>query len=302
MNREEFLRNKDVSLFVGWLSQCATTLPVNLVIPRSRFVSNAINIRVDGLQDVLNNYRWRAGWAHGGEEFTSENWETTRSSLGQLSKLLITAIECADENNLLRIVEAVFRWGGIRNINVGAGNFIANNENLINYFSNTKVALKLANANLDDVSLFLTNDNAPELMNAMLTKAHALLSEDGLPIYDSRVAGSISTLVELWMKQEKRHEPTSNLLIFKATDRSVRRRVPAEISINNRLVINRGSPDRGTADWISSKIRLGWIMCAVLGKTDIFKKSEGGEERRRMHAFEASLFMIGYDTASLIRR
>jgi hypothetical protein len=51
------------------------------------------------------------------------------------------------------------------------------------------------------------------------------------------------------------------------------------------------------ADWCSAKIRLGWLMAAVLEKAPGLFAGEPAEDR--MHAFEASLFMIGYDVGCL---
>lgn len=38
-------------------------------------------------------------------------------------------------------------------------------------------------------------------MNSTLAKVHALYATDGLPIYDSRVAGAVASLVELWERE-----------------------------------------------------------------------------------------------------
>ena len=53
-------------------------------------------------------------------------------------------------------------------------------------------------------------------------------------------------------------------------------------------------------DWSSAKVRLGWIMEAVLTKLpDLVLSGQQASLADRMHAFEASLFIIGYDVTCL---
>jgi hypothetical protein len=53
---------------------------------------------------------------------------------------------------------------------------------------------------------------------------------------------------------------------------------------------------RTARSWSEAKIRLGWLMQRILADAPgLFK----GSMPERMHAFEASLFMIGYDVACL---
>lgn len=47
-----------------------------------------------------------------------------------------------------------------------------------------------------------------EEMNSMLTKVHAFFALDGLPIYNSRVAAAIATLIELWRTESGRIQQT----------------------------------------------------------------------------------------------
>lgn len=217
-----------------------------------------------------------------------------------MSKRLKAALDSKEPVQLRATIKAVFEWAGIRNANVGAGKFVTKKDNLVAYFENTSGSLVLNQAELND-DLHLISDNPPILMNAMLTKVYALLSNDGLPIYDSRVAGAIATLVDIWLCQNNiAPENLSNLLKFKATDRRQDRRTFINPDLHG--VIGRQNNGYGTPtqDWVSAKIRLGWILHGVLDKNcDLFVGEETKETK--MHAFEAALFMIGYNTGCLRR-
>lgn len=131
----------------------------------------------------------------------------------------------------------------------------------------------------------------------MLTKVHALYADDGLPIYDSRVAAAIASLVEMWRNL---NGLCSNVLpkalTFPATlpSRTVTRLFPCA---QNPGVMTYGAS--GTAaEWSGAKIRLGWLLQLVLSKNpSLFGHMKSMSER--MRAFEAALFMIGYDVKCL---
>lgn len=296
MNKNEYINNISVASFTSWLAEESTSLPINLSIKSSAKVPGGINVSIKGLENVVQKYIWRADWQIDNQKSSSLDWKSTKNSLENLSSLLTKAIASNNNDLFLKTVFAVFKWGGIRNINNGAGAFVYEHKNhLIDYFVSTSQSLELEHVSLND-QLHVSN-NKILLMNAMLTKVYALLSNDGLPIYDSRVAAAIATLVELWSLDTKKLVP--NLLKFPSTERT--RSVPRGLSSNNHGLINRAHMSRGTQEWVSAKVRLGWIIKEVLSKNKELFKNEGAMNQR-MHAFEAALFMIGYDSKSLIKK
>ncbi len=134
-----------------------------------------------------------------------------------------------------------------------------------------------------------------QMMNSMVTKVHAFYANDGLPIYDSRVAAAIASLIELWRHQTgKTHTALPETLKFPALQkaRSVHRCFPHAKSPG---VISYGQPNT-VIDWSSAKVRLGWLMQGILANQALLKDQSLAEQ---MRAFEAVLFMIGYDVNSL---
>ncbi len=134
-----------------------------------------------------------------------------------------------------------------------------------------------------------------EMMNSMLTKVYSLQAKDGLPIYDSRVAAAIACLVELYRQQKQLSwKCVPSELVFPVLDQRSIRTVKG--LTENLIVGSHTRMDRkNTQQWVSASIKLGWIMQAVLDKaSNLF-----ADQKSRLHAFEASLFMMGYDVGSL---
>ena len=298
MDRSTYLSEESVSEFIIWLAQRAGELPIGLNVPRSGRVLRPIHMQLAGLEAVLETYQWKARWAVDAQGGESCDWHSTRLSLEALSERLRDAVYRSDADNSARdCLCAVFEWGGIRNPLVGAGGFVRKLPDARSYFAKTAQALALEAAIIDPKTLHLVSESQPLLMNAMLTKAHALLAEDGLPIYDSRVAASIATLVALYAK-ERRLRETPRLLKFPLTDRAARRGVPAVIVVDRQWHLSVHGLFARTQAWTSAKLRLGWITRAALeANSKLFGK---GPIESRMRAFEAALFMTGYDTQAFV--
>ena len=283
MNRIEFLQDADVTACVDWLAERCTDMPVHLRIKGSPFVPGGINSDVNGLNAVLELYQWRGGWAD------------TLQTLEALAADLRNAVARESDEDALAACGAIVDWGGNRDARKGAYPFleakVSDAGDLCSYLREAGTAFCLHTADLERIS-------PPVLsMNSMLTKVHALYATDGLPIYDSRVAAAIATLVECWRVAEGRNDlPLPPALAFPATSR-------ARMVTN--LIHDAQKPGvmiYGAADtpskWSSAKIRLGWILEAVLIRVPpLF--ANYNDLPRRMHAFEASLFMMGSDVTCL---
>ncbi len=197
----------------------------------------------------------------------------------------------------MQVCAAILQWGGERNSNTGARHFLnekLQNESLADYLISAKESFHLQSADLENLG-------AIESVNSMLSKIYALASEDNLPIYDSRVAAAIASLVEIYrINEEVRWEAVPELLIFPTiyTQNNQRRCITglhANALVSESSVLYYGRPDTSRR-WASAKVRLGWIIQEVLDQSqDLFNN----QRHSRAHAFEASLFMIGYDVGCL---
>lgn len=291
MNKKEFLDDPDVILFVNWLVRNLPKLPVYLRVKASRFVSKSVEADVVGIEAVLKEYQWKSSGMKSGD------WVETKQYLDKLAKSLRNAVAANDQVATLRACKDTLTWGGNRNWATGAYPFLNGTapdspSDLCQYLRSTGEAFELTTADSGTIAPPVTK------MNSMLTKVHALYAEDGLPIYDSRVAAAIASLVECWrVDSNLAAGPLPSALEFPATlpTRTVFRLFPG--ARHHPGVMAYGA-NKTPADWSSAKIRLGWVMEAVLsGQKGLFAVE--GAMSNRMHAFEASLFVIGYDVACL---
>lgn len=284
MNKKQFLDDSAVESFIDWLSNNISKIEINLKIGKSKFVQNPINESIIGIDNVLKHYQWKSIGMQSG------SWDETKERLGELSAKLRSAVNSENENATLDACKNILAWGGNRNWNVGAYPFLKHKAKagaLCNYISKAGTAMRLSDADTTKLS------PAVEKMNAMLTKVHALYAIDGLPIYDSRVAAAIATLVEMWRREKSLSDiQLPSELSFPATvpTRSIYRAFP-DAQFDSGLI---GYDADSSLAWASAKIRLGFILQAVLERDTALFSGEN-----RMHAFEASLFMIGYNVSCL---
>lgn len=283
MKRNKYFQDTSVVKFIDWLSVNLPILKICLRIGKSRFVPVPIRANICGIQNVLPHYVWKSSGMRTG------NWPQTNILLATLSNQLRRAVRNKNDPQTLKACKEILDWGGNRNWKVGAWTFLNRGVPSVHkYIKDAGQSFVLAKA--DEARTAVIK------MNSMLTKVHALYAKDGLPIYDSRVAAAIASLVEMWrVSTHQASSPLPDRLSFPATmlTRSVHRLFPGARGPG---VINYASPNT-PAKWASAKIRLGWIMEKVLGNcNDLFP---GSPISSRMRQFEASLFMIGYDVACL---
>lgn len=290
MNRSTFTASPYVTAITNWLAARLDTLSIDLDIKSSRFVPGGIRIGLTGLGALLPHYRWVT------ESSDKGDWRETREGLRTFGRLLRQAIDEDNEEAVLAACKAILAWGGDRNPRVGALPYLSGlheQKALVGYLDTARRAFALDTAVIDPRS-----PQAPK-MNSMLTKVHALASTDGLPIYDSRVAAAIAALVELWRRAEGiEQRPLPEELVFPPTtsDRTVLH-LFHDAQAPERMSYAAAATRETAASWSSAKIRLGWLMREALCKTPGLFAGEA--EQDRMHAFEACLFMIGYDVACL---
>ena len=104
----------------------------------------------------------------------------------------------------------------------------------------------------------------------------------------------MNTLAELY-RREKGIRWLSEAIRFPAL---IAARSASALNIENTSGIIYWSDRHKAERWVSAKVRLGRVLKEVVAsRADLFR--EEGSSRDRMHAFEASLFVVGYDPACL---
>lgn len=284
MNKIQFLNNSDVLKFANWFQRKYRNIEFNLNIRKSKFVPTPIFKQIKGLENLLSCYQWKSA------DMLYGNWHEASAYILNLSEKVKIAVDSGNDNDALLACYNILRWGGDRNPRVGACPFLtkkAHKNQLCDYILAVSKTLNLETADTDNLKV--------EMMNSMLTKVHALYAKNELPIYDSRVSAAIATLVEMWRNDEELSDtPIPDSLCFPATayNRTVHQRYP-NAQFDSGLV---GYGQFSSLKWTSAKVRLGWILEYILNNNhDLFSG------QNRMHAFEACLFMIGYDVNCLSR-
>ena len=298
MNRQEFRLASQA--FVTWAGKircdgdghlspagpgALAMLPIELAIPKSSKVAVAVRQRVPFFR-LTQVYSWRpAGMTEG-------SFAETRARVEILSRGIT---EARNDAEALAACEDILRWGGDRNSSVGALPFLRAQPSVCRYLNAVKAYLAFEAAIVAPASGL----RAVLAMNSMLTKVHAFNSGEGLPIYDSRVAGAIATVIETWRCAEGRtEEPLSAALLFPAVGagghrRSVHARYPGSVMP---ATLYYGTKRQSTMralrtarEWASAKVRLGWLLSELLEEP-----TASG-----IRSLEACLFMGGYDCASI---
>lgn len=285
MRREQFLAQPEIESFIAWLATNLPRLTFKLRFKSSPLVPGGLTADVQGIEQVLGHYRWKASWQDSHQRpVDSQTWAETQRSLGQLRQWLTSAVKRGDEQQALQACLQILRWGGVRGAIAFLHRLAARGE-LSRYLQKMAGLMSLdGDHDLDDLDA-----SSVERFDAGLTKIHALFDSSGSPIYDSRVGAAIGMLYSLFRQQWT--GGGKPLLAFPSgAARGNQIRNPG--AFLNGLAAPQFSSISYEA-WARWQVRLGWIIRALLERTGWF--TEQGALPARCHAFEASLFVLGYD-------
>ncbi|NYS13997.1 hypothetical protein HZS47_14320 [Achromobacter xylosoxidans] len=290
MNREEFLNQPDVAAFVRWLIKHLPTLPIHLKLLSSQFVPGGLDIQVQGIEAVNNQYRWKG------------DWSTVKGRLADLRADLKSAVRENDQVRTYGACAAVLDWGNVPR----SKEFLEDlrlKGTLVSYLTIRRPFLSpTGSQRLSELTKPLFSK-----FNSGLAKVHALLDVDGSPIYDGRVGAAIALLYHVYRQTSKATPAGAATHRWFAWGPGIGDEGSDRIrQIRNPAMLGRGY--KGTPQlrsyqsphiWAQRQVILGWIMRSVLDQTTWF----GGKTidlAERCHAFEAGLFMMGYDLRAIV--
>lgn len=305
MNRDTFRNSPAVRDFVQWAGPlpwarpegatagavrlaCAgsgsengllASLPVRLDVARSKFVPRGI-LKTVQFSELPLHYVWRAPGMVFGDLSEASRILTVRS------QQLGAAVAAGAWQAAQAICFDLLVWGGERNAAHGARPELrALGARLCQYLHQCDTLLRQSQA------VLTPEGDLPGIphFGSMWVKIYAIMS--GTPIYDSRVAGAIATLVETWRIQSGyEHQPLPVELTFPAVanrkDRTVHRRYNGARDPGRLQYGAAATPAR----WAGATVRLGWLIDELLA---------GAGDWRMAHTLEAALFMAGYDCAGI---
>lgn len=278
MNRTEFLLLEDTNDFIRWLTLHLPTLPIHLKVLDSDFVPKGIDCHVEGIEAVQALYQWKG------------DWQTVSFKLRRMRLRLRLATLFGSESATHEVCKAILTWGGVD----GAEEFLElkrKDNDLIGYLKRTARLLAL---DQEQRLRELTKDQILRF-DAGMTKIHAIFDKTGSPIFDGRVGAAISMLYLMYRKH--RASPLPPALSFAwGPGRGHQIRNPRHLGLGYD-----GTPQLSTKSrhlWAKRQLQLGWIIRAVLENSKLFAHIPRLTDR--CHAFEAGLFMMGYDLRCMI--
>lgn len=285
MNRSKFLDDPDVKDFVEWLIKNLPALKVSLNLRKSRFVPKRTGIILNGLEEVLPQYVWAPNGGAG-------NWAATKSELGNLAADLRSAIARKDENATLAACLEVLRWGGVRGAVAHLTN-LANGGKLVEYLHSRGPLFSLTCAQ----GLSGLNGQVIDKFDAGMTKIYSIIDQTGSPIYDSRVGATMAMLYQCFLRsQSKKPSPLLNFPSGSARGKQIRN--PPGLGHGYHSAPQFYTKAVKPHIWAQFQLKLGWIIQHILLLNPTWFAREGGIADR-CRAFEACLFMIGYDLRSI---
>lgn len=82
MKRAQFLAQPEVVDFLAWLQVNLPVLSFNLRFKASNFVPGGLIAQVQGFEQVIKHYRWKASWQDTHQNnVDSQTWSQTQRSL-----------------------------------------------------------------------------------------------------------------------------------------------------------------------------------------------------------------------------
>ncbi|AET95578.1 hypothetical protein BYI23_F000270 (plasmid) [Burkholderia sp. YI23] len=305
MKKTEFLTPGGAAdRFCDWLAKRLPELDIHLKFAASKAIPGGLDVKVHGIEEVLRRYYWNAKFTdRHGKTIVSDDWASTRQSLHELGNWLRASVDAGNETAAATAAFAILGWGGVSS----AKPFIERKRDegtLCAYLSGLAPLFSL-DGEVDTDQL--TAENV-ERFDSGMTKIHAIFDTTGSPIYDSRVGAALAMLFEIFRHEtESPQQPVKNGLLFPSGEaRGNQVRDPGGLGLGLPAApqfYTRAVPPHTWARW---QVQTGWIIQSVLQRNpQLFPSLESPDDREplaaRCHAFEASLFMIGYDLRCLAR-
>jgi hypothetical protein len=271
--------NEPATSFCAYFRKCLHEMSGNYVSRNRRVPIENRHFRSIGVVCAWRNYDWPATCYephHPGRtvvRFAAE----TENLLSRLRDGLQAAIARGNHVDALEYAEAILNWG-MGNRGTAALEFLNRQDNAAAYLLTVR-----NHTELDQDSAELTDEVVP-YCNAGLAKIHALASQTGLVIYDSRVAFAIGECVNEWLHQNQIMFVPDHLRFIQDGRRGQRPRYHNIGLVHPRCTRN--------SSWLQHQMRASWLIKAALEREpEIF--GDAHNIAVRMHRVEAALFMFG---------
>ncbi len=258
VKRDDYLRDRDVRAFLAWAEPLVTgACRLNHPAPDDRG-------EFETLFDSCRRYSWRG-----------KSYEETVTYLGGLARRVRQSLDQDDPGAFHGAALEVLKWGGV----------VPHNAGRLEALGAEAIPLLRANGRLlDPDKADLTRVWAVQPMNAGFSKIYSLML-DGFPIYDSRVACALGSLVRRFCQETGCHQRVPKSLAFGIPpNQGKANRDPSCGSLSFSKIRNGGAGLYST-----SNVMAAWILDA-LSRHGPF----GSLGDDRQFALQSAMFMVGH--------
>ncbi|EPV8691058.1 hypothetical protein ACWAUP_004773 [Pseudomonas aeruginosa] len=286
LNREDYLSQHNTAGFTAWLAAKLPTLPVHLKLRRSQFVPQAIDVRLTGIEQVRDHYQWKG------------TWPVVQRQLSTLRADLQAAVSSGDDDTAYLASVAILDWGNVPK-SASFLDTLRRDRKLVPYLTTrARLLSPVGTQHLTELTKAVFFK-----FNSGLTKVHALLDGHGSPIYDGRVGAAIAMLYHLYRQSDRAVGHADHQVFAWGPGMEVQGATVIRQIRNPRLLGYAGTPQllghQSPHLWARRQLILSWIIREVLLNSRLFMADQT-DLAGRCHAFEAGLFMLGYDLRALV--
>lgn len=289
MNRVRFLGNPLVGAFLEFFGRCMSSLEVSYVSGFQHLRPSDHHFHVTGVANALRAYAWPAIDTISPPPYPGlYSWATTSSFLGRARLALQTAISTGNEPATQDVAKKILKWGLTPNAvlsNIQQLNAATTHLGLTwhEYFHDVRALTSLATAN----TTLITPARIPYASSGTC-KIHSLASDDGLIIFDSRVAAMLGECINEFVRRAGIAIPAELRILVElnhpGNNPCQRRPRPPALGANHRGFVR-------DHRWVECQVRASWLFEEVLRKNPgVFP---GLPLPQRMHQLEAAAFMMG---------
>ena len=264
LKRDDYLNAPDVRAFLDW----ATPL-----VDGTRRLGQS-GPQGDGefktLFDAYRGYFW-----------AEKSYEETVEFLGGLSRRIRESVKRRDHEGFHRAALETLKWGGV----------VGRNAKRLNALADEAIPLLEVNARvLKPATADLSRVWVVHPMNSGFSKIYSLML-DGFPIYDSRVACALASLVRLFCVETSRLDHVQELLAFGIPpNQGTAKRDPS----CGTLTFPK-TQKSGAGLYAKSNVMAAWIL------DDLSRRGRFGDlGDERQFALQSAMFMVGYEPLAAV--
>lgn len=279
MNRSTYLDDPQVKTFVKW----ATNLVTGKWGLRHGWYSPRLESRgckqfeCKSLYDAYRRYCWPSTVTRAdGSSVSVRMFDETAALFDEIREELqdsVVRYPATDEqkDRFLATCIRIMQWGGI------------NRHDRLKQLGRDALPILIANARLLDPQHADTDRlKGFKYMKSGYSKIYSLII-DGFPIYDSRVACGLTSLIWLFSKESKLESIPLSLKLAVPEPRGTQNRNPYGFPF-----VRDGQDSR----YADSNVKAAWLLGAL---AEIGGEFGALPAQRRLLALQSSLFMIGYE-------